>query len=367
MKKYDYLIVGAGPFGSIFAHEAKKKNKTCLVIDKKSHIAGHIYTKEVAGIHVHQYGAHIFHTSSQKVWDYVRQFADFNHFVNAPLAKSGGKLYNLPFNMNTFHQLWGVETPEEARAILEAQTRAAGIERPKNLEEQALKLVGKDVYETLIKAYTEKQWGMPCKDLPAFIIRRLPLRYVYNNNYFNDRYQGIPIGGYTQLIEKILDGVEVKLNTDCKDILDNPAYQFDRIVYTGPIDEFFDYKFGELTYRSLRFETKTLATENFQGNAVVNYIDKDVPYTRIIEHKHFDFKEGGKTVITYEYPEAWQRGMEPYYPVNNAENEARYKRYEEYAKNFPKVVFGGRLGLYRYLNMDQVVAKALALVEEELG
>lgn len=367
MKKYDYLIVGAGPFGSIFAREAKKMNKSCLVIDKRNHIAGNMYTESIEGINVHKYGAHIFHTSNEKVWAYVNQFAEFNNFINAPLAKSRGKLYNLPFNMSTFNQLWGVQTPDEAKAIINKQVNDAGITRPQNLEEQALKLVGKDVYETLIKEYTEKQWGMDCTELPAFIIRRLPVRYIYDNNYFNDKYQGIPVGGYTQIIEQLLDGIDVELNTEYKDIVNNPAYQFDKVLYTGPIDEFYDYKFGALEYRSLAFETKIMDTDNFQGNAVINYIDRDISYTRIIEHKHFEFGKQERTVVTYEHPQNWTPGMEPYYPVNNKENEERYNQYKAHAENDSNVIFGGRLGSYRYLNMDQVVELALKLVEKELG
>jgi len=367
MKKYNYLIVGAGPFGSIFAHEAKKRNKSCLLIDKREHIAGNMYTKKIAGINVHQYGAHIFHTSNERVWKYINQFTDFNNFINSPLAKSKGSLYNLPFNMNTFYQLWKVESPKEAKDIIKGQVIDSGIDIPGNLEEQALKLVGRDVYLTLIKEYTEKQWGKPCKDLPSFIIRRLPVRFTFNNNYFNDKYQGIPVDGYTLIIEQLLEGIEIKLNTDYAKIKDNPEIEFDKVIYTGPIDEFFDFKFGHLEYRSLSFENQVLDIANYQGNAVINYIDKEIPYTRIIEHKHFEFGEEDKTVISYEYPQEWKAGMEPYYPINNHDNELLYKKYKHHAKSYPHVIFGGRLGLYRYLNMDKVIELALDLVDKELG
>ncbi|MGI6069031.1 MAG: UDP-galactopyranose mutase [Blautia sp.] len=367
MKKYDYLIVGAGLFGAVFAHEAKACGKTCLVIDKRDHIGGNIYTEEVEGIQVHRYGAHIFHTSRQKVWDYVNQFTQFNHYVNSPVAIYKDELYNLPFNMNTFHQLWGVKTPAEAKAKIQGQIARMNIVHPKNLEEQALAMVGQDVYEKLVEGYTRKQWGRECKDLPAFIIKRLPLRYTYDNNYFNDRYQGIPIGGYTKMVKKMLDGVQVCLNADFFKEREKWAAQAEKVVFTGMIDQFYEYCYGELEYRSLRFETEVLDMGNYQGNAVVNYTDYDVPYTRIIEHKHFEFGTQDKTVITREYSAQWKPGEEPYYPINDPKNNELFEKYERLALKEKNVLFGGRLGMYRYMNMDEVIEEALNLASNELG
>jgi len=366
MKKYDYLIVGAGLFGSVFAYEAKKKGKFCLVIEKRDHVAGNIYTENIEGINVHKYGAHIFHTSNKFVWNYINQFAEFNNFVNSPLAVYNDELYNLPFNMNTFSKLWGIKTPAEAKRIIEKQISEAGISEPKNLEEQAISLVGKDIYEKLIKGYTEKQWGRRCEELPAFIIRRLPVRFTYNNNYFNDPYQGIPIGGYTKIIEKMLVGVDVLLNTNYFDFIKENKEIANKILYTGPIDEYYDYCFGELEYRSLKFDTQLLDEENFQGNAVVNYTAADVPYTRIIEHKHFEFGNQSKTVITYEYPADWQPGIEPYYPVNDERNNNLYNKYAELAAKESNIIFGGRLAQYKYYDMDKVTEAALDVVKKEL-
>ncbi|MDY3250495.1 MAG: UDP-galactopyranose mutase [Candidatus Choladocola sp.] len=372
--KYNYLIVGSGLFGSIFAHEATKAGKRCLVIDKRSHIGGNIYTKEIEGIQVHQYGAHIFHTSNKEVWDYIQQFAEFNRYTNSPVARYKDELYNLPFNMNTFSKMWGVVTPEEARKKVEQQVKAAGIVEPQNLEEQAISLVGTDIYEKLVKGYTGKQWGKPCAELPAFIIKRLPVRFTYDNNYFNDAYQGIPIGGYTQIIEKMLDGIEVCLNTDYFENRNELETMAEKVIFTGMIDEYFNYCYGELEYRSLRFETEVLDVENYQGNAVVNYTEYEIPYTRIIEHKHFEFgcqgeKEGKipKTVITREYPAEWIKGDEPYYPMNDTKNNELYKKYKELADKTPNVIFGGRLGMYKYFDMHHVVAEALKCVKNELG
>lgn len=373
--RYDYLIVGAGLFGSIFAYEAHKAGKKVLVVDRRGHVGGNIYTKETEGIQVHQYGAHIFHTSDQEVWDYVQQFAQFNRYTNSPVARYKDELYNLPFNMNTFSKMWGVSTPEEAKEIIERQIREAGITEPKNLEEQAISLVGRDVYEKLVKGYTEKQWGKRATELPSFIIRRLPVRFVYDNNYFNDKYQGIPVGGYTQMIEKMLEGIEVRLCTDFLEDREELASQADKIVFTGMIDAYYGYCYGELEYRSLRFETETLPIENYQGNAVVNYTEYEIPYTRIIEHKHFEFGcQGGygntgipanqKTVITREYPAAWAKGDEPYYPMNDERNNALYEKYRRLADKEERVIFGGRLGMYRYYDMHQVVAEALKCVRE---
>jgi UDP-galactopyranose mutase len=364
---YDYLIVGAGLFGAVFANESVKRGKSCLVIDKRPHIAGNIYTENVNGINVHKYGAHIFHTSDKTIWGYVNRFAEFNNYINAPVARYKDELYNLPFNMNTFGKMWGVKTPAEAQAIIEKQRAEAGITDPKNLEEQALFLIGRDIYEKLIKGYTEKQWGTDCKELPAFIIKRLPLRFVYDNNYFNDRYQGIPMGGYTQIIEKLLDGSEVKLTTDYFAFSKTNPRIAKKVVYTGPIDEFFGYQYGELEYRSLRFETEERAEENYQGNAVVNYTERTVPYTRIIEHKHFEFGDQPNTVITREYPAAWEKGLEPYYPVNNEKNDSLYLKYKTLADKRPDVIFGGRLGQYKYYDMDKVIASALNTAKSELG
>lgn len=366
---YDYLVVGAGLFGAVFAHEAAKKGKKVKVIEKRNHVSGNIYTKEIEGIQVHQYGAHIFHTSDKKLWDYVNQFAEFNRYTNSPVANYNGEIYNLPFNMNTFNKLWGVVTPDEAKAKIDEQRAYLNGKRPENLEEQAISLVGRDIYEKLIKDYTEKQWGKKTTELPAFIIRRLPVRYTYDNNYFNDTYQGIPIGGYTQIVEKMLDhdNIDVELNVDF--FADKEAYlnQYPKIIFTGMIDEFFDYQLGELEYRSLKFETEVLDIENYQGNAVVNYTDAKTPYTRIIEHKHFEFGQQEKTVITREYSKTWEKGDEPYYPVNNAENNLLYKNYQELAKTMPNVIFGGRLGHYRYYDMHQVIDAALKCVETELA
>ena len=367
MRKYDYLIVGAGLFGTVFAHEARACGKTCLVIDKRSHIGGNIYTEEMEGIQVHSYGAHIFHTSRQRVWDYINQFAKFNNFVNSPIAIYKDELYNLPFNMNTFHQLWGVKTPAEAKAKIQGQIARMNIVHPKNLEEQALAMVGQDVYEKLVEGYTRKQWGRECKDLPSFIIKRLPLRYTYDNNYFNDLYQGIPVGGYTRIVKKLLEGVQVCLNTDFFRDREKWSQQAEKIVFTGMIDQYYDYCYGELEYRSLRFETEVLDMGNFQGNAVVNYTDYEVPYTRIIEHKHFEFGTQEKTVITREYPARWVRGEEPYYPVNDPANNELFEKYERLALAENHVLFGGRLGMYRYMNMDEVIEEALNLAQNELG
>ena len=367
MSQYDYLIVGAGLFGAVFAHEAKKVGKRCLIVEKRPHVAGNIYTENIEGINVHRYGAHIFHTSNKYIWEYVNQFAEFNNFVNSPLAHYRGKLYNLPFNMNTFYVMWGVKTPAEAEAMIQKQRVDAFIEVPKNLEEQAISLVGKDIYEILIKGYTEKQWGRECKDLPASIIRRLPVRFTYDNNYFNDRYQGIPIGGYTALIEKMIKGVDIRLNTDYLESREELDQLADKVVFTGPIDAYFGYKLGALNYRSVRFETEILEEPNYQGVAVVNYTERDVPYTRIIEHKHFAFGKQDKTIISKEYPSEWKLGDEPYYPVNNAENMELYEQYQKLAEQKANVIFGGRLGSYKYYDMDQVISEALKLAEKELS
>ena len=364
--KYDYLVVGAGLYGAVFAYEAKKKGKTCLVIDKRDHIAGNIYCENVSGINVHKYGAHIFHTSDKKIWEYVNQFAEFNNYINSPVARYKNELYNLPFNMNTFSKMWNIATPQEAKDIIASQIADLNITEPKNLEEQALSLVGKDVYEKLIKGYTEKQWGRDCKDLPSFIIKRLPLRFIYDNNYFNDRYQGIPIGGYTKIVEKMLDGIEVRLNTNYLDNREEFDAMADKIVYTGMIDQFYDYKLGVLEYRSVRFETEELPMENYQGNAVVNYTEREVPYTRIIEHKHFEFGKQPTTIISREYSSEWKKGDEPYYPVNNDKNNALYQQYKELADKEHKVIFGGRLGGYKYYDMDKGIAAALEMCEKEL-
>lgn len=364
---YDYLIVGAGLYGAVFAYEAKKKGKTCLVIDKRDHIAGNIYCENVSGINVHKYGAHIFHTSDKRIWEYVNQFAEFNNYINSPVARYKNELYNLPFNMNTFSKMWNIATPQEAKDIIASQIADLNITEPKNLEEQALSLVGKDVYEKLIKGYTEKQWGRDCKDLPSFIIKRLPLRFIYDNNYFNDRYQGIPIGGYTKIVEKMLDGIEVRLNTNYLDNREEFDAMADKIVYTGMIDQFYDYKLGVLEYRSVRFETEELPMENYQGNAVVNYTEREVPYTRIIEHKHFEFGKQPKTVISREYSSEWKKGDEPYYPVNNERNNQMYQEYQKLAETVPNVIFGGRLGQYKYYDMDKVIAAALETVQNEFG
>jgi UDP-galactopyranose mutase len=398
--RYDYLIVGAGLFGAVFAHEMAAKGKNVLVIDKREHVAGNIYTENKLGINVHKFGAHIFHTSDKEVWDYVCRFADFNNYINSPVAVYKDELYNLPFNMNTFSKMWGIRTPDEARAIIQKQAdeeiarmkKEKGTEEftPDNLEEQALSLAGRDIYEKLVKGYTEKQWGRDCKELPSFIIRRLPMRFIYDNNYFNDRYQGIPMGGYTALIEKLLligsegekpflsGSIKVMTGTDYYDFVklegNVPAEpfesvnkdQFGKILFTGMIDEFFGYKLGTLEYRSLKFETEELPeVDNYQGNAVVNYTEREIPYTRIIEHKHFEYGQGKGTVITREYPANWKHGDEPYYPMNDEKNNTLYAKYTELAKECPKVLFGGRLGQYKYYNMDQVVRASLDMVQEE--
>lgn len=366
---YDYLIVGAGLFGAVFAHEAALKGKKVKVIEKRNHIAGNIYTREEEGIQVHEYGAHIFHTSDKEIWDYVNQFAEFNRYTNSPVANYKGEIYNLPFNMNTFNKLWGVVTPAEAQAKIDEQRAVLNGKTPENLEEQAISLVGTDIYEKLIKDYTEKQWGKPTTELPAFIIRRLPVRLTYDNNYFNDTYQGIPIGGYTQIVEKMLDheNIDVETNVDFFTNKEQYLKDFSKIVFTGMIDEFFDYKLGELEYRSLRFENETLDMENYQGNAVVNYTDAETPYTRIIEHKHFEFGNQAKTIITKEHSKTWEKGDEPYYPVNNDRNNHLYKSYKKLADELGNVIFGGRLGHYRYYDMHQVIGVALQCVRNELN
>ena len=366
MKQYDYLIVGAGLFGAVFAHEATKQGKRCLVIEKRNHTGGNIYCEKIADVTVHKYGAHIFHTSNKNVWDYVTSLCEFNGFINTPMANYEGKLYNLPFNMNTFSQIFGVTTPEEAKAVIDEQ-RAEIHGEPKNLEEQAISLVGREIYTKLVKGYTEKQWGRDCKDLPAFIIKRLPVRYTYDNNYFNDTYQGIPVGGYNVLIDKLLKGVEVRLDTDFLENRDEYLCMADKIIYTGTIDSYFDYSLGELDYRSLRFETETLDIKEFQPVAVVNYNERQIPYTRIIEHKHFEFGDQPKTVITREYPADWEKGDEPYYPVNDDRNNSLYEQYKRLAENEKNVIFGGRLGQYKYYDMDKCIESALALCKEELG
>lgn len=365
-KEYDYLVVGAGLFGAVFAHEAALAGKRCLVIDKRNHAGGNIYCQETEGIQVHAYGAHIFHTDQAEIWEYANRFVRFNRFTNAPLARYRDELYNLPFNMNTFHQLWGVKTPAEARARLAVECeKYAYIETPANLEEQALKLGGKDIYERLIKGYTEKQWGRSARELPAFIIRRLPFRFTFDNNYFNDAYQGIPVGGYNKLIAALLDGIEVRLS--CNYLEDRPYWDSlaDRILFTGCIDAFFDYRYGHLEYRSLRFESALLEIPDFQGNAVVNYTERDIPFTRIIEHKHFEFGQQPYTVITHEYPEAFQPGKEPYYPVNDEKNTRLFQSYQQLAAAHPQVLFGGRLAQYTYADMDDTIAAALQLWKKE--
>jgi UDP-galactopyranose mutase len=366
MKKYDYLIVGAGLFGSVFACEATKRGKRCLVIDKRSHVGGNIYCEDIEGINVHKYGAHIFHTSNKVVWDYVNDIVEFNRYTNSPVANYKGKLYNLPFNMNTFYQMWDVKTPAEAKAKIDEQKSEAmsrmladGVTEPRNLEEQAQLLIGKDIYEALVKGYTEKQWGRKCDELPAFIIKRLPVRFTFDNNYFNDKHQGVPVGGYNKLIDGLLSGIEVRTGVDyfvSREELDALA---DKVVFTGQIDEFFDYQFGKLEYRTVRFETELLDEENHQGNAVVNYTEAEVPYTRVIEHKHFEFGTQPKTVISREYSTEWKDGMDPYYPVNDEKNTTLYAQYKELADKCENVIFGGRLAEYKYYDMDKVIERAL--------
>lgn len=363
---YDYLIVGAGLYGAVFARELTKAGKRCLVIDRREHIAGNAYTCEISGIRVHRYGAHIFHTADEEVWNYINQFGSFNSYINSPLAVYKDEVYNLPFNMNTFRQMWGVETPEQAKAMIADQVSQLGISEPKNLEEQALSLVGRDVYEKLVKGYTEKQWGRDCRELPAFIIKRLPCRFTYDNNYFNDPYQGIPIGGYTPMVEKMLEGIEVRLNTDYFDLIEKQPDIARFVVYTGCIDEFFGYCYGPLQYRSVRFETEELDQPDYQGNAVVNYTHRDVPFTRIIEHKHFEFGDQPTTVISREYSQEWKPGLEPYYPINDEENNTLYEKYRQLAEAQGNVIFGGRLGKYRYYDMDKVIRSALDDVREIL-
>ncbi len=365
-RQYDYLLVGSGLFAAVFAYEATRRGKKCLVVEKRETLGGNIYCREEAEIRVHQYGAHIFHTSDREVWDFVNQFTEFNRYTNSPVANYKGEMYNMPFNMNTFSRMWGISTPDEAKAIIEKQRKAVSGE-PKNLEEQAISLVGTDIYEKLVKGYTEKQWGRDCRELPGFIIRRLPVRYTYDNNYFNDRYQGIPEEGYNAIIEKLLAGCEIRTGVDyleCREELDKLA---ERVVYTGMIDAFYDYCYGNLEYRSLRFETEVLDQENYQGVAVVNYTDRETPYTRIIEHKHFEFGNQEKTVITREYPAEWKPGMEPYYPVNDAKNQELLARYQELAASEEKVIFGGRLAEYKYYDMDKVIASALKRAKEEFA
>lgn len=369
MKNYDYLVVGSGLFGATFAYEAARRNKRVKVIEKRGHIAGNIYTKEIDGIQVHQYGAHIFHTSNKEIWEYVNQFAEFNRYTNSPVANYKGEIYNMPFNMNTFNKMWGVISPKEAMDKIDEQRQEMAGKTPKNLEEQAISLIGRDIYEKLVKGYTEKQWGQKATELPAFIIRRLPVRLTYDNNYFNDTYQGIPIGGYTQIVQKMLnsDLIDVELGIDFFDKKDEYLQEYPRIVFTGMIDQFFDYQLGELQYRSLRFETESLDVDNYQGNAVVNYTDADTLFTRVIEHKHFEFGKGNqnKTIVTREYPADWHRGDEPYYPINNKQNNELYKQYKCLANSVPNVIFGGRLGQYRYYDMHQVIHAALTTVAGE--
>ena len=372
MKQYDYLIVGAGLYGAVFAQQAVKKGKKVLVIDKRPNIAGNVYTEDIEKIHVHKYGAHIFHTNNKKVWNYITQFAEFNRFTNSPVANYKGELYSLPFNMYTFNKMWGVITPEEAQAKIEEQKKEAGITEPKNLEEQAISLVGTDIYEKLIKGYTQKQWGRPCTELPSFIIKRLPVRLTFDNNYFNALYQGIPVGGYTKMVANMLGDVEVRLDTDYFEHKEELNQLADKVVYTGAVDAYFDYKLGELEYRSVRFETEVLDKPNFQGNAAVNYTDAQTPWTRIIEHKWFEFgkdDEGNdipKTVISREYSSEWKPGDEPYYPVNDEKNGKLYEEYKKLADQEENVIFGGRLGEYKYYDMDAVIAAALEMCEKEL-
>lgn len=365
--KYDYLVVGAGLFGAVFACEAKKAGKQVLVIDKRDHIAGNVYTEEVEGINVHKYGAHIFHTNNKKVWDYITRYAEFNRFTNSPVANYKGELYSLPFNMYTFNKMWGVVTPQEAAAKIEEQKAAAGITEPKNLEEQAISLVGTDIYEKLVKGYTEKQWGRPCKELPAFIIKRLPVRLTFDNNYFNALYQGIPMGGYTKMVANLLEGIEVRLGEDYLEKKEEYDAMAEKVIYTGAIDAYFGYQLGALEYRSVRFENEVLDQPNFQGNAAVNYTDAETPWTRIIEHKWFEFGDQPKTVISREYSSEWKPGDEPYYPVNDEKNGKLYEKYKKLASAENKIIFGGRLGEYKYYDMDGVIASALEMCEKELA
>ena len=366
MKQYDYVIVGSGLFAGVWAYLANKQGKKCLVIEKRDHLGGNIYCEDVEGIHVHKYGAHIFHTSNREVWDFVNSLAEFNRYTNSPVANYKGEMYNMPFNMNTFSKMWGISTPQEAKDIIASQ-RSSITGEPKNLEEQAISLVGVDIYQKLVKGYTEKQWGRDCKELPAFIIKRLPVRFTYDNNYFNDRYQGIPEGGYTRLAEKLLEGCDVRLSTEYSEFIKEYPDVAEKTVYTGMIDQFYGYRFGELEYRSLRFETERLDAEDFQGNAVVNYTEREIPYTRIIEHKHFEKAKCPFTYITREYPAAWRRGDEPYYPINDEKNTLLYQKYKALADGEKNVLFGGRLGLYRYFDMDKAIEAALLLAERELG
>ena len=378
--QYDYLIVGAGLYGAVFAHEMMQQGRKVLVIDRREHVAGNIYTEQMLDIQVHKYGAHIFHTSDKRLWEYVNQFAEFNHYINSPIAYYKGELYNLPFNMNTFNKMWGVVTPDQAREKIALQIADLQIRQPQNLEEQALSLVGTDVYEKLVKGYTEKQWGRDCRELPSFIIKRLPLRFTYDNNYFNDRYQGIPIGGYTAMVEKMLQGIEVRTGVSYQQfateqesgegiqIADREGNTYAKVVYTGMLDEYFNYRLGHLEYRSLRFETEELSEcDNYQGNAVVNYTEREIPYTRVIEHKHFEFGMQKGTVVTREYPAEWQEGDEPYYPVNDERNDALLKQYQQLAQEKTYILFGGRLGQYKYYDMDKVIAAALDAVARELS
>ena len=364
---YDYLVVGAGLFGAVFARQVKAAGKSVLVIDRRSHVGGNVYTEEIEGIQVHTYGAHIFHTNDKTAWEYVNRFAEFNRYTNSPVANYHGELYSLPFNMYTFNKMWGVTTPQQAEAEIARQRKAAGIAEPKNLEEQAISLVGTDIYEKLVKGYTEKQWGRPCTELPAFIIKRLPVRLTFDNNYFNARFQGIPMGGYTQMVENMLSGIEVRLNVDYLADRENLNALAEKVVYTGPVDAYFGYKLGALQYRSVRFETEVLDTDNYQGNAVVNYTDAETPYTRIIEHKHFEFGTQPKTVISREYSAEWKKGDEPYYPVNDEKNGALYAQYKALADAEPGVIFGGRLGEYKYYDMDKVIEVALDVAAKELA
>lgn len=363
MKKYDYVLVGSGLYAGVWAYLAKKQGKTCLVVEKRDHIGGNIYCEDIEGIHVHKYGAHIFHTSNREVWDFVNSLAEFNRYTNSPVANYKGEMYNMPFNMNTFSKMWGISTPEEAKAIIARQQKSV-VGEPKNLEEQAISLVGRDIYEKLVKGYTEKQWGRDCKELPAFIIKRLPVRYTYDNNYFNDLYQGIPMGGYNVIIEKLFEGCHIETGVDYLEHKEHYDSQGETVVYTGTLDSYYQYRFGKLEYRSLRFETEVVDKENYQGVAVVNYTDRETPYTRIIEHKHFEFGTQPKTVITREYPADWQEGMEPYYPVNDERNQALYGQYAKLAAEEKQVIFGGRLAEYKYYDMDKVIESALKRAKE---